>query len=412
MQYDFGTIDTGQTDGVELAAMLEGFRDALHSMHSGNTAPSYAVKGMLWLDTSATPHPIKLSDGSDWIQIGDLNPSTNVFRPNLAGVGLGALAYKSLVTAGDITDGVITTAKLASGFMLGIDKGGTGASTAAAARTALGLAIGSNVQAFHANLAAEAGLVGAVNKLAYYTGAGAKTLADLSPFARTLLDDADATAARATLGIGGNSGALLGQTLFTASGTWTKATRNPSFIIVEVIGGGGGGARGGGLQGGAGGGAGGYARKLILASALGATETVTIGAGGAGGGNGPSGGTGGTSSFGAQCSATGGAGATYGNGSGSISQPGAGGTGSNGDLNLIGAPGNGATMLSGTNKFISGHGGAGYMGLGAGRGVRETDGQGGHAQANTGAGGSGCGGANSGSGGNGGSGLVIIWEYA
>lgn len=64
------------------------------------------------------------------------------------------------------------------------------------------------------------------------------------------------------------SGTLIGYQVFTTSGTYTKATNNPGFVIAEVVGGGGGQA-----------------------------------------------GTGGTSSFGAHCSATGGTTTTSGTGS-------------------------------------------------------------------------------------------------
>ena len=84
---------------------------------------------------------------------------------------------------------------------LAISDGGTGATTAAAARAGLGVSIGTDVQAHNDILDDLAGLTQAADKLAYFDSSSTAATTDLTSFGRTLVGTASSAAARSELGV-------------------------------------------------------------------------------------------------------------------------------------------------------------------------------------------------------------------
>ena len=196
-------------------------------------------------------------------------------------------------------------------------------------------------------------------------------------------------------------GGLAGVQVYTAGGTWTKATRESALgvtiakVLVEVQGGGAGGARDATGTEQIGGSAGGYAKKLLDVSSI-AASTITIGAAGAGAtGNNTAGADGGDSSWADGTNTISGLKGVGGNTANTRT---IGGLGTGGDINIQGGSGGPRIDTSaGSSQF--GNGGINFSvvvdqnnatGYGAGGGAMEYSG---------------------GNGGSGTAGIVVVWEY-
>ena len=204
---------------------------------------------------------------------------------------------------------------------------------------------------------------------------------------------------------------------FASSGTWNKPAGAEKVYAIVIGGGGGGGGvavptAGQNTKAG-GGGEGGRAEKMFSASALTATEAVTVGAGGtAGASGGGVGGTGGTSSFDSVSALGGGGGNFASTGAAAFGViGGVGGTSSGGDWNFTGSPGGSGWGDAGL--CISGPGGGHGGGIGRAQtsnGVSQAGASGGQ----YGGGGGGAAVSSAGAaaaGGAGGGGVVIVYSW-
>ncbi len=112
-----------------------------------------------------------------------------------------ALAAKADL-AGAAFTGPVSAPALSLDVPLGPANGGTGASNAGDARTNLGLVIGTDVQAQNARLADIAANLSAASGAVEKTRASTFGTFTVSSYGKSLIDDADAAAARTTLGLG------------------------------------------------------------------------------------------------------------------------------------------------------------------------------------------------------------------
>jgi hypothetical protein len=188
-------IYTTASDTYATTTLTSAGRDLL------DDADAAAQRTTLGLGTIAT-------QAADAVAITGGSVVVSGLTSTISSLGTVSIANGSATLSG-LTSSVssLGTATITGGSITGITDlavadGGTGASTAANARTNLGLAIGTDVQAYDAGLQSISSLTTVPDQYLYTTAADVYTPGTITAAGRALLDDADAATQRTTLGLG------------------------------------------------------------------------------------------------------------------------------------------------------------------------------------------------------------------
>jgi hypothetical protein len=182
-------VSTVATNVADVTNFSDVYIGAASSAPSTRTDGSSLTTGDLYFNTSTDA--LNIYDGSNFQAaalsssgfIAAVSSPTDNAVPRFNGTGGAAIQGSAVII--DDSNNMTGVASLALTTDLAVAHGGTGSSSASAARTALGVAIGSNVQAYDAQLADLAGL--AVTDSNFIVGDGSNWVAETGATARTSL---------------------------------------------------------------------------------------------------------------------------------------------------------------------------------------------------------------------------------
>lgn len=208
-----GAVSLNTAAGVALGAgdMVSG---TLYTIEYRATGPQWRV-----VSSGSAGGGGGAAVGADYLQLSNngTNTTERVFTPGtgLSGTDGGAnstytlnisdaelLALLGLTSAADRVPYFTGSGTASLATFTSAGRTIVGAADAAAQRTALGLVIGTDVQAQDAELASIAGLASAADRLPYFTGSGTASLATFTAAGRTIAGAADAAAQRTGMGLG------------------------------------------------------------------------------------------------------------------------------------------------------------------------------------------------------------------